>query len=85
MSSWSPNSTSEIKSEAETILLEEDADDDTIRNYELIRDTTYLEAIAAYQDNDDLNGYFYFTSYLHLANELEKILRIEGTFFCLNK
>ena len=83
MSSWilKTTSTKEIEDEAKAVMFDDDAEEETLKSYELIRDSTYKEALSAYQDLDYRNAYLYFTQYLHLASQLSKILRTEGNLF----
>ena len=59
-------------------MFDDDAEEETLKSYELIRDSTYEEALSAYENQDYRNAYLYFTQYLHLASQLSKMLRTEG-------
>ena len=80
MSSWilKTTSTKEIEDEAKAVMFDDDAEEETLKSYELIRDSTYEEALSAYENQDYRNAYLYFTQYLHLVSQLSKMLRTEG-------
>ena len=73
--------TKEIENQAKAVVFDADADEDTLKSYELIRDSTYKEALSAHVNHDYQNAYFSFIQYLHLASQLSKMSLTEGNLF----
>ena len=82
MFSWHQfKSTEEIEEKAKSVIFDDDEEEETLQNYETIRVTDYEDAQSAYENDERLNAYFYFTRYLHMTNQLSKMLKIQGIFF----
>ena len=68
----------EIEKEAKSIVLKDNADDETFLNYKAICQSIYQDAVEAYDNQESLGAFYNFTLYLHLTAQLPKKFQIEG-------
>ena len=76
----SGKTTQQIEKEAKLIVLDADADAETLLSYQTINQTRYQDAVEAYKNQETLEAFYLFTQYLHLTAQVSRMLQLEGNY-----